>query len=165
VCLPFPIVARQRLGKHVPAVKNPHATITKPLDAVFSMLSGSYQILNMQWKESRRARERERESVCVCVCARVCACGGEGQLVSECPLESPPVEGEWPVIIRPLLSLKRRPHFKTRKSIGNKWSWDPKQGLIVLVTFIRPTDRKAGDYFFQEGLLLYNISGPYIHRR
>jgi hypothetical protein len=23
----------------------------------------------------------------------VCVCGGKGQLVSECPLESPPVEG------------------------------------------------------------------------
>jgi hypothetical protein len=31
---------------------------------------------------------------------------------------SPPVEGEWPVAVRPHISLKRRPHFKTRKSFG-----------------------------------------------
>jgi hypothetical protein len=29
-----------------------------------------------------------------------------------------PVEGEWPVVARPLLSSKRRPHFKTRRRNG-----------------------------------------------
>jgi hypothetical protein len=37
--------------------------------------------------------------------------------VSEWPLESPQVEGEWPVVVRALLSPNRRPHFKTRKSL------------------------------------------------
>jgi hypothetical protein len=49
--------------------------------------------------------------VCVCVC--VCVCGGKGQLVS-----AGSREGEGPVVIRPLLSLKKRPHFKTFKSLG-----------------------------------------------
>jgi hypothetical protein len=40
-------VARQRLGKHVQAATNAHATTEELLDAVFSMQSGSYQILNM----------------------------------------------------------------------------------------------------------------------
>jgi hypothetical protein len=53
--------------------------------------------------------------VCVCVC--VCVCGGKDQLVSECPLESPPGEGECPVVVRPLPPPKRRPHFKTSKSL------------------------------------------------
>jgi hypothetical protein len=48
------------------------------------------------------------------------ACGGEAQSVSDCPLESPTVEGEWSVVVRPLLSLKRRSHFKTRKTLGKK---------------------------------------------
>jgi hypothetical protein len=39
---------------------------------------------------------RGKEGVCV----------GEGQLVSECPPESPPEEGEWPVLVRP--SCRRR---------------------------------------------------------
>jgi hypothetical protein len=39
--------ARQRLGKHISAATNTHATIYELLDAVFSMRSVSYQILNM----------------------------------------------------------------------------------------------------------------------
>jgi hypothetical protein len=39
-------VARQRLGKHVPATTNTHET-DELLDAVFSMRFVSYQILNM----------------------------------------------------------------------------------------------------------------------
>jgi hypothetical protein len=51
----------------------------------------------------------------------MCVCWGEGQAVSECPLESPPVEGERPVAVRPFLSLRRKPHFRTRKSfVKNK---------------------------------------------
>jgi hypothetical protein len=40
------------------------------------------------------------------------------RLVSEFPLESPPLEGEWPALVRRHLSLKRRLHFKTRKSFA-----------------------------------------------
>jgi hypothetical protein len=40
-------VARQPLGKHVPAVTNTHAT-TELADAVLSVRSVSYQIFNMQ---------------------------------------------------------------------------------------------------------------------
>jgi hypothetical protein len=47
-------VARQRLGKHVPPATNIHATTEELLDEVFSMQPMSYQIFNMQWKESRR---------------------------------------------------------------------------------------------------------------
>jgi hypothetical protein len=45
-------------------------------------------------------------------------CAGEGQQQFTRPDQIPAVVG-------PLLSLKRRPHFKTRKSLGNKiiWSW------------------------------------------
>jgi hypothetical protein len=39
-------VARQRLDKHVPATTNTQATI-ELLDAVFSVRSVSYQILNV----------------------------------------------------------------------------------------------------------------------
>jgi hypothetical protein len=38
--------------------------------------------------------------------------------VGECPLDSPSPEGEGPVVVRPLLSSKRRPHFKTRISLA-----------------------------------------------
>jgi hypothetical protein len=37
------VVARHRLGKHVPASKNTHATIEKLLDEVFPIRSVSYQ--------------------------------------------------------------------------------------------------------------------------
>jgi hypothetical protein len=38
-----------------------------------------------------------------------------------------PVEGEWPVVVTPLLSSKKRPHFKTNKSLETTkiWSWVP----------------------------------------
>jgi hypothetical protein len=37
------------------------------------------------------------------------------------------VEGEWPVVVRPLLSSKRRPHLKTRRSFWRTkiWPWVP----------------------------------------
>jgi hypothetical protein len=36
------------------------------------------------------------------------------------------VEGEWPLVVRPLLFSKRRPHFKTHKNLERKiWSWVP----------------------------------------
>jgi hypothetical protein len=40
--------------------------------------------------------------------------------MSECEWASrvTPSRGEWPVVDRPLLSSKRRPHLKTRKSLG-----------------------------------------------
>jgi hypothetical protein len=38
-----PIVVRHRLGKHVAAEKNTHATIEELLDAEFSMRCVSYQ--------------------------------------------------------------------------------------------------------------------------
>jgi hypothetical protein len=41
LCVSFPNVARQRPGKHVPAVTNTHATMEELLDAVFSMRSMS----------------------------------------------------------------------------------------------------------------------------
>jgi hypothetical protein len=37
-------VARQQLGRYVPAATNTHKTIEELLDAVFSMRSVSYQI-------------------------------------------------------------------------------------------------------------------------
>jgi hypothetical protein len=43
VCVP-PNVARQRLGKHVPAATNTHEREEEELDAVFPMRSLSYQI-------------------------------------------------------------------------------------------------------------------------
>jgi hypothetical protein len=43
VCVSPPIVVRQRLGKHVPAVTNTHGTIEEFLDASFSMRSVLYQ--------------------------------------------------------------------------------------------------------------------------
>jgi hypothetical protein len=44
------IIARQRLGKDVPAVTNTQATKEEMLDMVFSMPSLSYQIFSMQRK-------------------------------------------------------------------------------------------------------------------
>jgi hypothetical protein len=40
-------IARQRLGTHVPAATNTHATIKELLDMVFSVRSMSYQTLSM----------------------------------------------------------------------------------------------------------------------
>jgi hypothetical protein len=84
---------RQRLGKHVPAAMNTHAT-TELLDAVFSMRSVSYQILSYVMKY---------ELFSSTSCVSVCMCG-EGQLVSEWPLQSLLAEGsecqlvsEWPL--------------------------------------------------------------------
>jgi hypothetical protein len=42
----YPIVSRQRLGKHVPAAMNAQATI-ELLDAVFSLRSVSCHMLSM----------------------------------------------------------------------------------------------------------------------
>jgi hypothetical protein len=41
-----------------------------------------------------------------------------GQSVTDCPLDSPPVEGECPVAVRPLLSSKRGPNFKICRRLG-----------------------------------------------
>jgi hypothetical protein len=40
---------------------------------------------------------------------------GFGMSESERQHSHSPVEGQWPVVVRPLLSSKRRPHFKIRK--------------------------------------------------
>jgi hypothetical protein len=49
-------------------------------------------------------------TVCVCVEATV----------SVCPLESSPVEGEWPVAVRCPPLIEEVPHLKTRKSLEKK---------------------------------------------
>jgi hypothetical protein len=41
------VVARQRPGKYVPAAANTHATTEEMVDAMFSVLTVSYQILNI----------------------------------------------------------------------------------------------------------------------
>jgi hypothetical protein len=46
-CVSPSMAARQRLCKHVPAATNSDATIEELLDAMFSVLSASYQILSM----------------------------------------------------------------------------------------------------------------------
>jgi hypothetical protein len=43
----YRVVARQRLGKQVPAATNRRATIEELMDAVFSMRAVSYEILSM----------------------------------------------------------------------------------------------------------------------
>jgi hypothetical protein len=48
-----------------------------------------------------------------------------------------PVEGEWQVVVRPLLSSNRRPHFGTHKvwkeqKYGHGSQWGPKPRLTVL---------------------------------
>jgi hypothetical protein len=48
VCLSVYSYIIARLGKHVPAATNTLATVEQLLDAVFSMRSVSYQILNMK---------------------------------------------------------------------------------------------------------------------
>jgi hypothetical protein len=55
-------------------------------------------------REDERERESKKESAWV---------GG-----SESQQSHSPVEGEWPVVVRPLLSSKRRSHFETYKSLG-----------------------------------------------
>jgi hypothetical protein len=54
LCVP-PIVARQRLGKHIPAATNTHATIEELLDTILSMRSVFYQALNIH--SARKAGE------------------------------------------------------------------------------------------------------------
>jgi hypothetical protein len=70
-------LARQRLGKHIPAAMDMHATIEDLLEVVSSIR----------------------------------------------PV--PKFYKEWPVAVKPFLSSKRRPHFKTRKSLGKSkiWPW------------------------------------------
>jgi hypothetical protein len=63
------------------------------------------------------AVETAVSGVCVCVCEREREREREGHLVSECPLDRPLIEKEWPVAVRSLLLLKRRSYFKTRKSL------------------------------------------------
>jgi hypothetical protein len=53
VCVSPPIVARQRLSKHVLAAKNTHVTTEELLDAVFSVRCLSYLTLSVLCKESR----------------------------------------------------------------------------------------------------------------
>jgi hypothetical protein len=89
------------------AATDAHATIEEPLEAVLPVRS-----VPRLYNEDQSPLPVRADCVCVCVCV------GEGQFVSECLLESPSEQGEWPVVVRPLLSLKRRPHFKTCKSFG-----------------------------------------------
>jgi hypothetical protein len=60
-----------------------------------------------------------------CTHAWLCVRGGKGQLVSECPLEPSPVVGQWLVVVRPLLSSKRRAISKLVKvwERTKYWSW------------------------------------------
>jgi hypothetical protein len=72
----------------------------------------------------------------VCLC--VCVCAGNGQLVSDCTLESPPVERERGVSIRtPPLVEEEAPFRNTQKSrkeqsYGHGLRRDPKRRLTVL---------------------------------
>jgi hypothetical protein len=77
----------------------------------------------------------------------------------ECPLESPPAEGEWPVVVRLLLSSKRWPHFKARGSRG------PKPRITVLArTNSNLTDRTEGSSFsFHTHLYLLGSYFLFIH--
>jgi hypothetical protein len=57
----------------------------------------------------------------VCVCACVRACVWRRRQVSEwVPARVTPSKGEWPIVVRPLLSLKMRPHSKIRKNLEKK---------------------------------------------
>jgi hypothetical protein len=60
--------------------------------------------------------------VCVWVCVCVCVCGGEGQLVSECPPEAPPIVGEssqTPPLVEEVPFLNT---YMSRIE-QNSWSW------------------------------------------
>jgi hypothetical protein len=68
----------------------------------------------LTWSEIRSELGRvKRSEVSASACVRACVflCGGEGQLVSECPLKWTSIEGEWSVVVRTLFSSKTRPHF------------------------------------------------------
>jgi hypothetical protein len=103
-----------------------------PLDSEKDYCTGEDQWHFNRRHCRRRCRHRQRlrkwlswvnVSVCVCVC--VFARGGEDPLISECPLESPPVEGDWPVATKPLLLLKNGTHFK-----AHKCSWKSKNRVM-----------------------------------
>jgi hypothetical protein len=95
-------------------------------------------------------------SACVRMCVRVRACvWREREPVSECPLQSPPGDGQWPAAVRPLLLLKTRPHFKTCKSLGKN------KNMVRMPTapetkiycdgegqqqFYQPTDQEKNDH-------------------
>jgi hypothetical protein len=53
VSVSSPIVARQRLSKHLPAAINTHATIKELLEAVFSARFVTYQLLNTLCSETK----------------------------------------------------------------------------------------------------------------
>jgi hypothetical protein len=90
----------------------------------------------------------QSEIKCVCVC--VCVCVGEGQLVSECRLESTPIEGEWPVASGPSSRWRERHTSKhtQNKFLGHGSRRDSKPRIILLARANsnladRPTDRPS----------------------
>jgi hypothetical protein len=99
--IPRPLLGNSHLTRH--------ATMEEFLEAVYPI------ILRGKREGGVSERERRRDCVCVYVCERERSVKVP---INECPLESPPVEGEWPLVVRPLPSMKRRPHFKTCKSLG-----------------------------------------------
>jgi hypothetical protein len=73
-----------------------------------------YSVTCEVWTGRKTFRSRHLRVVCVCVCV----CGGGGRVpVSECPLESSPIERELPAVFR-RFSSKRSLHSKTRTSLG-----------------------------------------------
>jgi hypothetical protein len=68
----------------------------------------------------------------------VCVCGRKAHLVSECPLDSPPVEGESPEVVETPLVEEEASFQNTRKSwkkqqYGYRSRRDSKSRLTVLV--------------------------------
>jgi hypothetical protein len=71
-------------------------------------------------KELCNDRATEQAQVCVlCVCVYVICVCRRGPVRSECLLKSPPLVGEWPIVVRPLHMSKKMLHLKTRKSLRN----------------------------------------------
>jgi hypothetical protein len=80
-------------------------------------------------KASRAAREQNMVMSPVGIGTKNhCAGEDQQQFSSQSESSGRMWVSEWSVVLRPLLSSKRRPHFKTRKSLKRTkiWSWVPK---------------------------------------
>lgn len=103
-------------------------------------------------------RQGSAGGVCRCVCGWE---GGKSQLVSECPLESPPAEREWPVVVRHLPLLKMRPHFETNKTLEKSkhvvpsHNWTQNQYTVLVTASPNLTDKPN----WQKNTVTWHLKG------
>jgi hypothetical protein len=122
--------------------------LTAPHKATYSHVTelSSWRIVRVSSGIWRRVVRWKSTGGRLRVRARVCVRVGQGQLVSGCLLYSLPAEGVWPVVVRPLLSLKWRPHFlNTQRSWKEKYGHGPRRDSKPIITVLTRTSRNLTD--------------------